>query len=544
MTRIVVDVDLGRTFGAVDSAAGSDAALPPVDNLDARTEAWVRRVLEPYAGGTPDRPGRSHTVAVSIEVLGQPAEFDLHVGPDLLADLAETYAAFGWDAVSAATDAFADQNDATRRFLAGTQDTLAMMILDGLTRVEELASQFAKERWTRSRTTLQGYLTQFTIPVGFKIPHPEFADRNVEKQVLALCREYSIAAAEAVRLGEKVAQRRKGAFRTPGTGWYLWFEVYAAPQRTELAKMEAVLPKLNAVCPAAILILDDLPDELKPNESAPYAARIALPEKILTVVGGLLSGVEELLGTLSKPRGTAVFSALMKGTDPSAGRLAHGGIEQGLLDLLTTRARDELLVMSNPTLLDELANSDADNPPLRSDSWESAVLYQYRRRLALVIEEQQKQDETWQTIWRWLGRLTALLALVALLAFFPFGDLAAGSALATILGVAARTAAALSLLMLFVHTILGQLQLAWRLEEQARDQIFRLFQSDPEALREVGTLVSRSAVIRRQLGQGLLQILIEAGLSRFKIVAQALDLADHIDNFETLFTPEPTADGA
>ena len=172
-------------------------------------------------------------------------------------------------------------------------------------------------------------------------------------------------------------------------------------------------------------------------------------------------------------------------------------------------------------------------------SWIHVVLFRYMNRLERVIAAKRRTEAAWEEFWSHIRRLTALLALVALMLFFPFGDAATLPAVATVLTLSASGAAILGVVTLLVYDLLGGLQRAGRLELEARDRFFRLSQTDPDAVTEIGDLLTRSRALRDGVERGLLLTILTLGAAhKLKPVAAALEFEGFASDVETLFAPE------
>ena len=539
---IVANPDLSSELGA--DAALDDAPIGGGGELFADTMAhWVRDALEPFRPSGLDAPrAPEEELDVRTTVLGEAVTFTVHLGADLLEEMVAAYAAYGWDAVEAIGARVGlrgrGREDGARQFIAATKQAAASVVVAGLVSLEEMATRFARDRWGQARKVLEGYLRQFRLG-GTNPPTHEFADTALEKRVIALCHEYAVALDEAARLEPEVRRRRQGDFEVVGSGQHGYFEIYAAPQRVALATMDKVLTQIVEVFPAAALVLDDLPPEIHRGPGGPgwWNARKTLPKLIHARVRDLLDEVNGLLRTLDHGRpATLVLTGRTWGRIVQRLPTSGGGVERQLALYATKRTAAEQRVMANPHLLRDLDDLELEDNPVPAVSWERIVLRQYRARLAQEIDAQRAADRAAEIFWRTLAWLAALLAIVAFLALFPEAVTMA-PALATAAAFAGKAAVVLGLVVFVVHDVVGSLVRATEIEADARDRLYVLGQQDPEQLRALGSLLAESAMIRRRLGEGLLMLLLQVGLSKFTVIARALDLQGFLDDVRTLFSP-------
>ncbi|MEU9284670.1 hypothetical protein AB0D57_08025 [Streptomyces sp. NPDC048275] len=544
--KVLVELDTGETQepGASDTT-DHRAPDPPSASSTRLTELtgwWAEQVLEPYLAKK--NAQRYESDSYTVELLGEPVQFTVRFGAETLEDLLAAYAAFGWDAlevVEARMDQQPKNLSAMREFFAGTRDTIAVMVAYGLILVEGIAIGRPRASWEKGAEELAGYRDEF-LDAGVAVTRPEFKDQKKGDRVVVLCRQYALAADEASRLGQQVADWQS---KTPyqhrgerGSGWDQWVELYAAPQRVQLEKMSCLLTEVIKEFPAAALFLDSLPGEFR-KAYAPWKARPALAKAVAFGLNGMIADLRTLLASLGAPAGTDRLARLDQPRVPPL-ELQQGGFEQEICLYVLGRGEKEQRVLANPYLLSELTEDKEHFP---EGSWEQIVLTRYLHTLSLEIERREKSDEAWRTFWGWVGRIAAVLALIKLMAVFPFGTAAAGSALAAVLAFAGHTAAVLSIVVLLVDGIYGTLVAMGKADKDARDQLFRLAQEDPEAFRDISRLLGRSHAIRRMFAEGLATMLVRMGLARVRIIAFALELDDFLDDVRTAFAPLDTVSG-
>jgi hypothetical protein len=540
--RVVLEMDL-KGPGSPTDRDPTDAPVdgPYDESLNDLAERWESHVLSPFEaarGGSPTR-----ILQVSSPFLGTTATFSVRLDHYLLDDVMSAYSSFGWDAVEGIRTAQHSPplTEVETTAVLGTTKLVALMVLRGLSRLEELAAAYAATTWKQSRQVLVEQLDNFRL-VGFQRQRPEFATTAMEKNVISLCRNYAEENEEAVRLGKMAADRKVGSYRRKGSGDYLWFELYAAPQRAVLARMEKLVPQVAKECLAASLILGDLPDEVRPGGKL-WRARVTVPALIYYRITDLIRDGDDLVSDLSS---LAVTTSVVRPRRPNVKarlNVTGGGIEQQVVtQLFRPQTRRVSRVLANPVVLAALDDPGTPMNPVRPGTWVSVVLRQYRQRLLGAMDAQRRADAAWAAFWGTVGRVAAALGLIATLGAFPFVEAAAPAALAVLFSAAAYSAAALSLIALLVHSIMGTLEKAGQASSDARDQLFRLAQRDPDAFHDIGLLVEESAALRRGLALGLLPLLLTMGVSQFRVVAKALDMVGYLDDLDTLFAAEAPAD--
>jgi hypothetical protein len=178
-----------------------------------------------------------------------------------------------------------------------------------------------------------------------------------------------------------------------------------------------------------------------------------------------------------------------------------------------------------------------DDPEgVEAGSWDQVILYRYCLLLAEAVDEKKKDEAFWDKFWGWVGRVAALLGLIALMVFFPFGE-AAAPALVAVLTLCGSISVILGVLTL-LHSLFSAMEKSGQLERDARDKFFRLGQNDPEAVAEIGELMSRSKALRAAVQNGLLTSILALAAGRLlRPVALALNFQGFVDDVQTLFEP-------
>jgi hypothetical protein len=430
-----------------------------------------------------------------------------------------------------------------------TRNVVGVLVAQGLNDLEAQLVEYAGAEWAAAIVKLEQYAAAFR-DVGFGVENYRLVDKQLAADVLALSRAYGREAAKARRLGAEVERRRRKSppgTRERGSGWEMWFEVYATPQREAMERMVGLVEQLAARFPAAMLVLDDLPDAVL-EESGAYRqllASVELEHRIHDMLSYLLGELQVLREGLRGPRAGATlgvrlapllatprdFTAVPEMAWP------EGGPEALVMETVFKRTKptDQRLLAS----VDLLASLYLDLDDTTRGSWLQVVLFRYMQRLEHVVDAKRKTEAAWEQFWSTIRRLTALLALVALMIFFPFGDAATLPALTAVLTLSASGAAILGVVTLLVYDLLGGLERAGKLELEARDRFFRLSQTDPDAVTEIGELLTRSQAVRDGVGRGLLVTVLTLGAAhKLKAVSAALDFEGFASDVETLFAPD------
>jgi hypothetical protein len=554
----MLGVEIELELEDAPSIESDDPPSPPnpgTDLLVALTDWWAHTVAEPYTNLSSDHKLAPLTIDWSF--LEERVSFEVRFDLNLLADVFEAYVAFGWDAVEKIARKLQPLPHAkapTKEFFRITCNVVAVMVAHGLVQVEAQAIIYAQKKWESSRSVLIDYLSQFKV-VKHRVEHHSLKDRKLAAELFDLFREYSVEARKAQRLQREIETRNRKdppATRVQGSGAALWFEVFAVPHREALNKMAGLLKRIAAKFPAAVLVLDDeLPDiVLNPSsDDQRVLASMEVETRLYSTLQYMLGELEALEKSLAKPGATATLVEVLApflAERRDFGlltrmRVPAGGFEQSTLNAVLDRTeKDDQRLFANLDLLQSF--HDEDDGVARG-TWEQVVLYRYKERLTAAIDEKRESDEFWAAFWRGLAKVAALLALLALMVVFPFGEVAAGPALASFLALCASGAAILGV-MTMVHDLLSGLEQAGRLEVEARDKLFRLAQVNPDAVLEVGRLLSRSKALREAVAKGLVLTIVTLGAARkLRIVAAALNWHGFASDVETLFEPEVSPAG-
>ena len=537
---------------------GGDPRPPPAPGTDllvALTDWWAHAVAEPYEKLSSDHKLAPLTIDWSF--LEERVSFEVRFDLNLLADVFEAYVAFGWDAVEKITRTLEPLPRAkapTKEFFRITSNVLAVMVAHGLVQVEAQAITYAQKKWKSSRRVLMDYLGEFKV-VKTRVEHYSLKDRELAAELFELFREYAVEARKAQRLQREIETRNRKdppKTRVEGSGAALWFEVFAVPHREALNKMAELLKRIAAKFQAAVLVLDDELPDIVLSPSSEYQRVLASMEvetRLYSTLQYMLAELEALETSLAKPGATATLAEVLApflAGNRDFGLLARmrvppGGFDQSTLNaVLDRKDKDDQRLFANLDLLQSFYDEDDG---VARGTWEQVVLYRYIERLTAAVDEKRESDEFWAAFWRGLAKVAALLALLALMVVFPFGEAAAAPALASFLALCASGAAILGV-MTMVHDLLSGLEQAGRLELEARDKLFRLAQVNPDAVLEVGTLLSRSKALREAVAKGLVLTIVTLGAARkLRTVATALNWHGFASDVETLFEAEVSTAG-
>lgn len=538
--------------------AGSADALPgPVSPqnalLTSMTQWWTTNALQPYLAlsGVAKLP----PLTLQRRFLGRQVSFTLRFDANLLSDLFETYATYGWSALDQIEELLSElprAYKADRGLFRAARAVVAVMVEHALVQLEDQAVAYARARWSESRKRIQQWLDKFTVH-RLALEHPTLTDRDTADQLLAACRRYALIRAEVLALQTKIDERNRivaPSRRRPGSGAALWFEIYAKPQRELLSKLTAELTAINALFPPAVLVLDTLPEDILDDSSPLRRAKgaTALAKHLYFTIKGLAADTDQLIASLRAPATTAaspgrllpLISGDLSGLSNWA--VSQDGPDGETLDLVMARTADgDQRVLADLDLLLSLLD---DEELVERGTWNQAVLFQFCQRLAAEIDARKENDAWWAGFWRWVERITAALALIGLMLVFPFGE-AAAPALVAALSLAGTTAAIAGVVTLVLHHFIGSWVQAGKLDQEVGNRLFRIGQDDPEAIIEIGEALGRSAALRRAVQEGAVLTLLTLGAAhRLKAISVALEFKGFAEDVETLFAPvDTTAEG-
>jgi hypothetical protein len=571
MLTVVLDLELTGVKGLATSQTPTPSD-PASDLFRSLALWWSRNVAQPYLALPAARRGRPATIEWPFlgRIITLNTTFDL----DLLAQSLEIYARCGWNALEAIASALEGRQGVsgeTRDFFRLTQNVVAVMIARALVEIEQQCLLYARAEWAADRRQLLSYLREFKSTkgaggsVGFK-------DARVIDPLFEQCKKYKAAYDEAMALGRKMEDRiakTPAKARPSGSAFEKWFELYAAPQREVLARMAGIMKDIAKTFAPAVLVLHELPASLLtvrgPNQ--PNVAKSDMEILIHDKLATLLKDLESLEATAANADATFKLAEMLQpmlarpGDLSAVGRLRlpAGGFEQTVLDnasrgveALPMQAPRQMApagnavpptrrqlqrVLADPGLLSRLFY-DEDAVP--RTSWNQVVLANYRGRLAQTIAETEKLEKSAAAVRRVMARLAAAFSLISLMAIFPFGEAVALPALGVLLEVAGSTAAVLTILII-AHGAFAVLEEFGKLDAKARDLYYRLGQTDPDGLYQLGGLLSESKALQSAVANGGLIFVLTMPIARLRIVAAALTLAGLAQDLEVLFGNRDTS---
>lgn len=530
----------------VDVPGDVNWRLEPAEaGFDDLMALWRRKVFAPYLerfideyGGVPRR------MELSLPVCDEPNSLTFIFDQGFLLQALEAYAVHGWSALEALAEKVAQvQAPETRAFVGATSWVVSVCIGRELVRIENELGDLARSEWRVARDRLGGFLAEFE-PIGkgsYKYRN-QFRDRSKGKQVFSLCADYAreLRAFERYR-GSLDDRNAKDQYdpaatleRTPAQ--QTWAELYARPQREVMKRMSVIIQRLAVVFPAAVLVLAELPADIAmpiaSDVGAEYWERARpLDDRIYDNLAQLSAQLATLEASLLKPGQTEKLKPYLARPRP----LPPGGLEAMLLDAAWEGSPEDNRVMADAGLVERLLLQVEAQRPV---SWERAVLMQYHLYLRAQLDEKARDQARWDQVWGWVGRVTAALSLLTLLAFVPFGSGAAAVAapIVTALSIVGGAALALTVVML-LHDLWDLFAEARQAEATGlREKMYELGQADPEALSEVAAILRRNHQLRDALTTGLLTTLFQMALARkIKVLALALDLDGSLDDIEILF---------
>lgn len=539
MTELIVE------FAAESPEEASWRFDPAEAGFDDLIELWRRKIYAPYVESFIDKyGGTARKMELAWQLCDKPISLEVLFDHTFLDQALEVYATHGWAALEALKQkAEKKQTPATRTFIEATLWIVSVRIGQELVRVEGRLMGLAKSEWGQARDQLEGYLKHFeSIGAGaYKFRH-QFRDRKKGKQAFKLCAEYARELQKFEDYQKSLNVRNSKDRYDPAKkldrtyAQKLWHELYASPQREVMKTMSRIINELGPIFPPAVLVLADLPKDMskpiKSDEGADYWNRArALDDLIYDNLAELKAQLIILQASMQRPSQSDKLRAYIAKPGPLPG----GGAEALVFNGAWEAEPEDNRVFADVGLIERLLEQVEERHPV---SWEHAVLKRYYVYVKDEVDKRKQSQKDWDKVWGWVGRVTAALSLLALLAFPPFGLGAVGvaPAIATALSIVGSAAIALAVITLLVDLF----DLFTREKEQAakelREQMYKLGQTDPEALNEVGAVLHRNHELRAAMTTGLFLTLFKLALAKkIKPVALALELDGFLDDMQTLF---------
>jgi hypothetical protein len=552
-----------RLVGALVPASRVEAPTPAVVSdtfVEALADWWQREVLTPFLA-TP--PNQRRDLVVSLAHSGGVTRVTVRFDANHMLDVYRVYGGFGWAGVEAIGAVLEELPDlltgAARRFHQATRNVVAVTVAQALIELEASAGDLARSSWTTLRKQTDAALSRFRR-FGNTVDAWGLSDRTMAAALLTACRAYAVDAQSVLTLEPTV--RQLGGAEPPwrrkkGSGFEMWYELFARPQREVQTRMAATLARIHRIFPYAALVLSDrgLVKALAEAGSAnqKQVALRSLEQAVRARLAGIQADTDALLDSLGKPGATAFLAEIVAPVRDRRefGRLFRlavpaGGYEAQLVQQVTRepddragRARgpvptpDQQRLLAMVQLVAQLRDDEMRVP---AGTWNRVVARNYLNRLGAWRDAEEGAEATVTGILAVAYRVAAALSLFALLAVFPFGEAAAPGLVAAL--VALGYAAAGLTLTLYLVDAVRALDQAGQLTREAQDQLFRLGQDDPEAVALVGRLLSESIAMRTAVLTGAIGVLLTlAAASALRPVAVALDAYGAIDDVETLFGP-------
>jgi len=530
----------------LDSPEEASWRLDPAEaGFDDLIELWRRKIYDPYLENFIDEyGGTARKMELGWQLCDKPIPLNLVFDHTFLVQALETYVTHGWSALEAIKEkAATTQTPATRTFIEATLWIVSVHIGKELVGIEGRLMSLAKNEWHEAQDKLEGYLKEFE-PIGqgsYKFRN-QFRDRNKGKKVFRLCGEYARELAAFGNYQTSLDERNRKDRYDPAKkldrtkAQTIWHELYASPQREVMKRMSGLIKDLGAVFPPAVLVLTDLPTDIaKPIKSevgAEYWERARpLDDQIYDNLVQLRGQLNILEASLQKPGQSEKLSAHIAKPVSSP----PGGLEASVFNAAWEAKPENNRVFADVGLIGRLLAQVEEQHPV---SWEHAVLKRYYLYVKAEIDKKIQNQKDWDKVWGWVGRVTAALSLLALLAFVPFGLGAIAVAPAIMTALSIVTWGAFTLMVISLLHDLYDL-FTYKKEEASknlREQMYKLGQTNPESLNEVGALLRRNREVRDAMTTDLLLNLFKLALAKkIKPVALALELDGFLDDMQTLF---------
>ena len=531
---------------AIGLEARSGLAVLTADpELAAVVEEWTRVVGSHFEravqSGRIDAPP---TRRLTVTFLDKPAAFDVRLGIGLLEDLVLAYGAYGWAGLDAAavnlTTDERSREDPVEQFIARTHRTVTRLILIALERIERQAITFARNRWTAAIERLEGYQGLVREPKDGDRNLRQFRNRLLALDAVAHCKEYAEKLSVVMHWDKELKARPTRSGSDPRSPFHSLWTAVVEKKAAAMQDLSKSIVKVSALERALVLALDQIDPDFGDDDQVVAAGKLA--HEVYSRSETLISDTQQLLaGLLSGPR---VMAAVGEATSPSGQLkvLAQGGLEAVLVRKLASGESQQLLL--NVDLLRDLADPAAPDSPFKQLSWERFVLGVHRRDVKTEADKRAAQDVRFRAIRDWLTRLVAALALVALLATFPFSGAlgaAAAPALLALLTLAGTLAAALGLALLAVETGLALFVERGEAKEKLQARLYQVAVADPMALAAVGGLLGNRSRIPQGVFLQILQTALTMGAAKIKVLEKLLDVYGAYEDMETLFTPPPSS---
>ncbi len=189
-----------------------------------------------------------------------------------------------------------------------TRNVVGVIVADPLTRVEQVGDGVREEAVGGVRRNMETWLDDFYGPRGgdAHVGPSDRRDRKPSERMVTMCLRYALLRRRVEDLQAKIDERNRKdppTRRVKGSGYELWFVLYAAPRRELPAQLSDQLTQIVTALGAAALVLDDLPDEILEVGSKVHRveAATALDSAIYGRLRYLVKQLDVLDATLAGP---------------------------------------------------------------------------------------------------------------------------------------------------------------------------------------------------------------------------------------------------
>lgn len=562
---------------------------PPDDarRLGNAREQWRKEVWVPYAGKKVHRTAHVHRFACGIGAHGGqvPLEVDaleLPLDEDLFDSLLDLFATYGWPGLDAAWAARRPLSGFDQAFLARSITCLDELLRRELVAIQGVATRLAMEENAELTRAVAGALAKFRHNTGYNS-----VELDIDKDALfPKLREYR-------RLQQRIAGQQKAvdernrkdggdaatveARRQRDAYRRILADLAEAPYQASLTRLQELQDDVAEVFAPALLILDELEDDLEDWLSLADAARtqsavrrrrsreveLGYDRRMHRMLVGLRDGLDDIRTSLSNPgaesvmfrrtelgdaerleQGGVTSAALEFALEerPGIAAFVREGVVHGLFGLYFTleqrRAHSQAnRVLGSPRVLRRLLDAVEQDLP---GSFRQAVLKHHCLELEARLATARERKAFMDSLWHALEVVAAAASLLLAVLLIPFGAGAVGvpAALAAFLSVLGLATAVLGV-VLMAGSVLQLMQRNLEANDELSRALLRLGLLDAEALAELGTMLSNHHALARAATSGMMLELVKlAAAHRLRPVAFALDMEGYLDDVETLTAAE------
>lgn len=515
-------------------------------------EKWRLEILRPYVQYLSEKQSSPRTRVVKIKFCGEPISVEFILDQTFLDTVLAAYCCYGWEVLrKLKVEAKGTLLPGAINFIDMTLLLMESLILNQLVKIENKLIELAKVRWTESREKISTWLKNLFRDVsndglggGYTRDFEDaiLKDKLIEKctEYLGYLKRYEFYQSEIDKRNNidrwNAQKRSKDGERTSSAK--AMFEIWATPQRKVMERMSKLIQEIYGLCPPVVLILGKLPDDIdKASKSSLQRMknRRVLGQLVYDNLVEMKSNLNSLLSSLNKSGQCETISNKLP-TNLREPTLE--GIEAKVLEAIFKAGNDDNRVLGNYGLVMLLLESVIEKNPI---SWERAVLERYLNSLKEENHIKKRDKEYWEKIWGWVNWVAAGLALLALLAFFPFGPEAVGvaPAVVTALFYIEVAAAALSFIVL-LGDLISLFTVNQKIAEELKQKLIKINQENPEAFYELADVLKRVQIVRKAVTSDFLGSLAKIALStKFKTITYALNIEGFIGDIQT-FMQLPT----